>query len=151
MHLLEFVQLVHGFFMGLFRHLGVGDLLRKPTQTIRHILQLTQFLPDYAHLFLEEKLPLRLVYSFPDFAVELVLDFQDLQFRGQNGCEFIKLFDDRRRLDKPLLDLGSLLYESRHGVHQALGVIHVLQGQQDFVRRLLVQLDVFRELIDDRP
>ena len=151
MHLLELVQLVHGLFVGLFGHLRVRDLQGQAAQVLRQVLQFAQLLLDHAHLFLEKELPLRLGDAVPDFPVELVLDLQDLQFRGQEGSQFVELLDDRRRLDEPLLDLGALLDEGRHRIHQALGVVHVLKGQQDLVGRLLVQLDVLRELVHDGP
>ena len=127
MHLLEFFQFSHGLFVGFFGHLRIRYLLCQPAQVFRQFLQFTQFLLDHTHLFLEEELPLRLGDSVPDLAVEMVLDLQDLQFRRQDGRQLVELLDNRRRFDEPLLDLGALLDEGRHGISQALGVVHVLQ------------------------
>lgn len=144
-HLLELVQFVARLGFNGLRHAGFGDLAGQFFQLAWCVVQVTQFLLDGLHLFVEVVLALALLHLRLHAAADALLHLLHVDLAVDQADQHFQAVAHGQRFQQALL-VGQAHADVRgDGVGQARRLINARQRLQQLRRQLAVGLDVLLE------
>ena len=148
-HLAELLEFVRRFLAGLFRELGLLDLVFQLLQLVATFF-VAELLLDRLHLFVEVVLALGLLHLPLDAGPDALFDLKNGNLAFHQAEHFFQALGDGRRL-QDVLFVRNLDGEMRsHGVGELGVILYLLDHANHLRRHFLVQLHVIFEFIDDR-